>query len=73
MSAHEGAGTNNRVLINRQTWSQSEPKRMRCNFLLSALASLAVMLAKLTITLRQEEITGKDGRTIHEGLVGAKD
>jgi hypothetical protein len=46
---------------------------MRCNFILSALASLAVMLAKLTITLRQEEITGKDGRTIHEGLVGSKD
>ena len=46
---------------------------MQCNFILSALASLAVMLAKLTITLRQEEITGKDGRTIHEGLVGAKD
>jgi len=32
---------------------------MRCNFILSALASLAVMLAKLTITLRQEEITAR--------------
>ena len=40
---------------------------MRCNFLVSALASLAVMLAKLTITLRREEITGKDGRNIPRG------
>jgi hypothetical protein len=39
---------------------------MPCKFLLSALASLAVMLAK-------SDRTGKDGRTIHEGLVGAKD
>jgi hypothetical protein len=46
---------------------------MPCNFILSALASLAVMLAKLTITLKQQEIAGKDGRTIHKGLVGAKD
>jgi hypothetical protein len=30
------------------------------------------MLDKLTITLGQEEITGKHGRTVQEGLVRAK-
>ena len=36
------------------------------------VASLVVMLAKPTVMLRQEEITGNDGATIHEGLVRAK-
>jgi hypothetical protein len=43
-----------------------------CNFILSALANLVVVLAKLTITLGQEEITGMDGRAIDEGLVRAE-
>ena len=43
-----------------------------CNFVLSALANLVVVLAKLTITLGQEKITGMDGRIIDEGLIRAE-
>jgi hypothetical protein len=39
-----------------------------CKFILSALTNLVVLLAKFTITPGQNEITGKDGRTINEGL-----
>jgi hypothetical protein len=43
-----------------------------CDFIVSALASLAVTLAKLTIAFTQEEVTSNDASAIHEGLVTAK-